>query len=187
VGVQSGKYLDVNAASTADGANVQLWQNTGGNNQKFTFTLTDSNYFRITAVHSGKVLDVTSGSTADGANVQQWTWTGGNNQQWKLVPVSNISNARSSEFVTETKQQPLETTNEMVFYPNPVTEMLTLQLPNGFTNGILKLSDAGGRTLYNQKISERQFLIKTNRLPAGVYFIQINNGSKTISKKFIKK
>ena len=186
-GVQSGKYLDVNAASTADGANVQIWQNTGGNNQKFTFTLTDSNYFRITAVHSGKVLDVASGSTADGANVQQWTWTGGANQQWKLVPVSNTSNARRSEAIAEAQQQPLAPLNDVLLYPNPVTDRLTLQFPNGFINGMFKLCDARGRTLRTQKISESQCVIPTNRLSSGVYFIEINKGSKTITKKFIKK
>jgi hypothetical protein len=187
VGVQSGKYLDVNGASTADGANVQMWQNTGGNNQKFTFTLTDSNYFRITAVHSGKVLEVANGSTTDGANVQQWAWTGSNNQQWRLVPASNTSNARSSETVTEPKQTLIESNDVVLLYPNPAAERLTLQLPDGVINGILTVSDAHGRTIYNQKISGNQSVIPTNKLSAGVYFIQIIKGSKTITKKFIKK
>jgi hypothetical protein len=186
-GVQSGKYLDVNSASTADGANVHIWPNTGGNNQKFTFTLTDSNYFRIAAVHSGKVVEVAGGSVADGANVQQWTWLGGANQQWKLVPVSNTSNARSSETVTEPQQALIESNDVVLLYPNPAAERLTLQFPNDLINGMLKVSDAHGHTIYNQKISGSQSVIPTNKLSAGVYFIQINKGSKTITKKFIKK
>jgi hypothetical protein len=186
VGVQSGKYLDVTSGSTADGANIEIWQNTGGNNQKFTFTLTDSNYFRITAVHSGKVLEVAGGSTADGGNVQQWTWNGAYNKQWKLVPVSNTSNARSGEVVAGPQQQPLTPLNDVLLYPNPVNDLLTLQLPNDLINGMLKLSDAHGRTLYQQKISESQSVIPTNKLTPGMYFIQITRGSKTIMKKFIK-
>jgi len=100
----SGKYLDVTSGSTAYGANIEIWQNNGGNNQKFTFTLIDSNYFRITAVHSGKVLDVASSSTADGGNVLQWSWNGGNNQQWKLVPVSNADVTKKQKTLLNRKR-----------------------------------------------------------------------------------
>jgi endoglucanase len=82
IGVQSGRALDVEAASSADGANISLWDYWGGNNQKWTITATSGGYYRVTAVHSGKVLDVSGISTADGANVHQWGYVGGNNQQW---------------------------------------------------------------------------------------------------------
>jgi hypothetical protein len=183
VGVQSGKYLDVTGGSTADGANIEIWQSTGGNNQKFTFTVTDSNYFRITAVHSGKVLDVANSAIADGANVQQLTWNGGNNQQWKMVPVSN---ARKTESMDEA-QTPVSA-KDLVLYPNPVTDRLVLQLQNGFAGGAtLKLSDLAGRTIYRLKIKGSQYQLSTSKLPAGVYVVEVSNGTKTITGKIIKK
>jgi hypothetical protein len=186
VGVQSAKYLDVASASTADGANVEIWQSTGGNNQKFTFTVTDSNYFRITAVHSGKVLEVAGGSTADGANVQQWTWTGAYNKQWKLVPVSNELAARKAESIGEA-QTPVST-KDVVLYPNPVTNQLVLQLQNGFASGAtLKLSDVSGKMLYRLKIKGNQYKLSTSKLPSGVYLLEVNDGTKTITEKIIKK
>src|SRR5687767_12245209 len=79
----SSKVLDVSGVSTADGANVQQWTDTGGTNQQWRIVDVGSGYYKFVARHSGKVLDVASVSTADGANVQQWTDTGGTNQQWR--------------------------------------------------------------------------------------------------------
>ena len=86
VGVQSGRALDIFNSETNDGAKVELYDNWGGNNQKFTFTPTDSGYFRISPVSSpNSCLDVTNISTAAGANIQQWTYWGGTGQQWGIV------------------------------------------------------------------------------------------------------
>jgi len=81
----SGKCLDVKGLSTADGANVQQWSCTGGNNQRWKLVSMGDGYNELVAKHSGKCLDVAGVSTADGANVYQWHCTGGNNQRWKLV------------------------------------------------------------------------------------------------------
>lgn len=88
----SGKVLDVNAASTADGAKVQQWTS-GGNasssptNQRWLIEDMGGGWCRITAEHSHKVLDVAGSSTAKNAIVQQWTDSIANNQLWKLQQV----------------------------------------------------------------------------------------------------
>jgi hypothetical protein len=70
----SGLMMDVNAASTADGASIIHSEYNGNNNQKFTFThLGDGNY-KILAVHSGKSLDVNGLSLDNGANVIQYPY-----------------------------------------------------------------------------------------------------------------
>ncbi|HEY1216272.1 MAG TPA: RICIN domain-containing protein, partial [Bryobacteraceae bacterium] len=81
----SGKYLDVYQDSTANGATIDQWSDTGYNCQIWTLQATDSGYYRITSVNSGKELDVSGGSTSAGAPVIQWQNNGGNNQQWKPV------------------------------------------------------------------------------------------------------
>ncbi|XYH93542.1 RICIN domain-containing protein [Sorangium sp. So ce1128] len=79
----SGKCLDVNGASTADGAAVQQWTCNGGSNQQWQLQSAGSGYYRVVARHSGKCLDVVRSSTADGAAVQQYACNGGSNQQWE--------------------------------------------------------------------------------------------------------
>ena len=81
----SGKVLDVNGASTANGANVQQWAYGGGTNQQWSIAAVSGGYYQIINRNSGKVLDVDGASTADGANVHQWSYGGGTNQQWSIV------------------------------------------------------------------------------------------------------
>lgn len=81
----SGMNLDVNAASTADGARIQQWAGNGCICQNFKFTHLGNGIYEITADHSGKSLDVSNQSTADGAAVVQWPYWGGANQQFKVV------------------------------------------------------------------------------------------------------
>jgi len=80
----SGKVLDVNGASTADGANLIQWTRTNTNNQQFQFVDAGGGYYKLRARHSGKIVDVLGGSTADGASVVQWSDVGGSNQQFRL-------------------------------------------------------------------------------------------------------
>jgi hypothetical protein len=81
----SGKVLDVSGVSTADGAQLQQWSRTDGNNQQFQFVDSGGGYYRVKARHSGKVLDVYGASTANGANIVQWPDHTGTNQQFRLA------------------------------------------------------------------------------------------------------
>jgi hypothetical protein len=85
----SGKALDVNASSTADGANVQQWADNGQANQQWRFVDVGGGYYKLLNRNSGKALDVAGQSVADGANVQQWADNGQTNQQWRPEQVSS--------------------------------------------------------------------------------------------------
>lgn len=70
----SGLQMDVNAASTTDGASIIHSEYNGNANQQFELThLGDGNY-KILAKHSGKSPDVNGASLANGANVIQHTY-----------------------------------------------------------------------------------------------------------------
>jgi hypothetical protein len=84
----SGKCLDVNASSVADGGVVQQWTCTGGANQQWQVQEVAGGYVQITNGASDRCLDVNASSTADGGVVQQWTCSGGANQQWRVQAVA---------------------------------------------------------------------------------------------------
>lgn len=84
----SGKCLDVNASSTADGGVVQQWTCTGGANQQWQVQAVAGGYVQVTNGASDRCLNVNASSTADGGTVQQWTCTGGTNQQWRVQAVT---------------------------------------------------------------------------------------------------
>lgn len=84
--VHSGKSLDVEAVSTADGARLQQWSPHGRGNQQFRLQPVGS-YYQIVCVHSGKVFDVSGASTADGAQIVQWASHVGANQLFELIRI----------------------------------------------------------------------------------------------------
>lgn len=86
--LNSGQALDVNGASTVNGAGIIQWPQNGGNNQQWIIADDGGGYSKITNRNSGDALDVNSGSAASGAGIIQWPWNGGNNQQWQLTAVS---------------------------------------------------------------------------------------------------
>ena len=81
--------LNVDGSSLSDYANVSLYQNEEGSNQRFEVTYVGGGYYNIFAEHSQKSLDVNGASTASGANLQQYTWNGSNAQLWKFVDAGN--------------------------------------------------------------------------------------------------
>jgi chitinase len=83
--VFSGKCVDVNAASTAGGAQVQQYTCNGTGAQSFQVVDAGSGWYKILNTNSGKAVDVTSASAADGANIQQWTDNGTEAQRFSIV------------------------------------------------------------------------------------------------------
>lgn len=77
--------LDVSGGSSANGANVQLYQSNGTNAQRWRVTHDSKGYVTLTNVGSGKVLDVNGASTENGANVQQYASNGTWAQKWIAV------------------------------------------------------------------------------------------------------
>ena len=80
----SNKVVDIDGGSTADGANVQLFEANGTNAQMFTITKQSNGYYQIKNL-DGKVLDVYGGEKRSGAIVIQWSWNSGANQQWRFI------------------------------------------------------------------------------------------------------
>ena len=85
----SGKVLDVEGSSNADGANVHQWDWFELPNQEWRFEAAGDGAYRIIARHSGKACDVVGASWANGANVQQWPTNGTAAQEWWLQPVGD--------------------------------------------------------------------------------------------------
>ena len=80
----SGLVLDVLNASTATGAQIVQYNNTGGQHQQFRFIDAGSGYYRIQARHSNQVLDVWEWNPDNGATIAQYTDLNGTNQQWQV-------------------------------------------------------------------------------------------------------
>jgi len=89
--LNSGKVLDVNQNSTADGEGVNQFDWNDGENQQWTFIpitpSSDNVSYEIQNVNSGKCLDIDRGSLDAGARLIQYQWHEGLNQKWKITPL----------------------------------------------------------------------------------------------------
>ena len=80
--------LDVARASTANGANVRIWEADNSDSQRWTVSHDSAGYITFTNVKSGKVLEAAGSTAGEGVNVQQWQGSGAWNQKWIAVPDS---------------------------------------------------------------------------------------------------
>lgn len=84
--VNQGFVLDVANGSTANKANVQLYQSNGSAAQRWKVSYDSaSGYYTILNEKSGRSLDVAGAKNVNGANVQQYTSNKSAAQLWEIV------------------------------------------------------------------------------------------------------
>lgn len=105
--VFSGKCVDINAAATAAGANVQQYICNGTGAQSFQVIDAGSGWYKILNTNSGKAIDVTSASTANGANVQQYTDNGTEAQRFTIA-VTDSSDPTAFSIMNENSSKCLD-------------------------------------------------------------------------------
>ncbi|MEU8886989.1 RICIN domain-containing protein [Streptomyces sp. NPDC048442] len=88
VSVRSGKVLDVDAFSTADGTRIQQWTNQNTANQQWKLKPTGDGYYELVNRNSGKVLGIAGNSTAQAAAAEQQTDSSATSQEWRIDDVS---------------------------------------------------------------------------------------------------
>ncbi|CAM5625801.1 RICIN domain-containing protein [Streptomyces tanashiensis] len=99
VSVRSGKVLDVNAFSTADGTRIQQWTDQNTANQQWRLRPAGDGYYELVNRNSGKVLGIAGGSTAQAAAAEQQTDSSSTSQEWR------IDEASGSDAVTFTSRR----------------------------------------------------------------------------------
>ncbi|MEQ4305824.1 RICIN domain-containing protein [Plantactinospora sp. B6F1] len=90
VGVQSGRCLEIGGSSTTNGTQAQLWDCTGGTNQRWTYTAG-----RQLIVYGNKCLDASGQGTTNGTLAIIWDCNGQTNQQWNVGSNGTITGVQS--------------------------------------------------------------------------------------------
>src|SRR6478609_1816447 len=81
--------LDVLNNSSAEGTNVEQYQDNGNDAQRWIITLQADGYYKLTHKGTNMVLDVDNGSDQKGANVRQWTDNNSDAQRWQIEAMSD--------------------------------------------------------------------------------------------------
>ncbi|WP_031072915.1 RICIN domain-containing protein [Streptomyces sp. NRRL WC-3742] len=107
VSVRSGKVLDVNAFSGADGTRIQQWTDQNTANQQWRLKSTGDGYYELVNRNSGKVLGIVGDATNQGAVTEQQTDRSAPSQQWRI---SDVSGADAVTFTSRRSGQVLDVT-----------------------------------------------------------------------------
>ena len=78
----------------------------------------------------------------------------------------------------------IENSNYFTVFPNPATNELNIDAELSFINNQLKIYSISGRLENNYLIKGKK--INISNLSKGVYFIEINDGTKLYYSKFVK-
>jgi hypothetical protein len=89
-GVGSGRCVDINNSTTANGTQAQLWDCNGGANQRWTYTAS-----KQLMVYGNKCLDASGQGTSNGTPTVIWDCNGQANQQWNLNSDGTITGVQS--------------------------------------------------------------------------------------------
>ena len=76
--------LNVAGGSKSDAADIEQYEYSEWDSQKWQFVEVEDGYYKIVNKNSGRVLDINGLSTASGAACIQYTYNGGWNQMWCL-------------------------------------------------------------------------------------------------------
>ncbi|MGK4567150.1 T9SS type A sorting domain-containing protein [Flavobacterium sp. 3HN19-14] len=76
-------------------------------------------------------------------------------------------------------------------WPNPASSTLNVTVSDASYNWHVNVVDVQGRILSSQNITSynvnnKTFSVDVSQLPAGVYMLNMDNGSEKISKKFVR-
>ena len=124
----------------------------------------------------------------------------GGSASYSVGQIVYKTNSGSLGSVSQGVQQPYEISIVSVFeevdrislvlssYPNPTTNSLTLKVGNyNFENLNYQLYDSNGRMLVESKIYRSETVLSMETLPAGSYFLKVNNGPMEVKTlKIIK-
>lgn len=76
-------------------------------------------------------------------------------------------------------------TINMVMYPNPATDQLSIDLSAGL-EGQLSIVDLSGREVYNTSFNKNHLELNIASLKRGAYLLRITSGDRHLSKQFYK-
>ncbi|WP_255452838.1 endonuclease [Aquimarina sp. RZ0] len=103
-------------------------------------------------------------------------------QEIKDFCIGSVSRSFSQHTINDNAR----TAFDFSFFPNPVKDRITIKMSQTTTddNNSIRVFNHLGQVIYDGKVTKEFILF--GELPAGLYYISINNRKNTVLKKFIK-
>lgn len=156
-------------------------------NKKFTFTIA---LFSCALLSSGQTAVASAGGNATGS---------GGNVSFSVGQIVYTTNNGTTGTVAQGVQQPFEIQTvlgvnnfyinlQMMVYPNPATNALSLEIKEYNLNELkYELVDLNGRSIANNKIVTETTILQLDAYPAAIYLLNIKQNNQLIKTfKIIK-
>lgn len=75
---------------------------------------------------------------------------------------------------------------EVKVYPNPFTEEIFIAVSFLDEHTQLQMFDINGKVILSEKVTSGKHIIQTNSIENGIYFLRVENGNGTTTKKIVK-
>lgn len=143
--------LDVSYGATANGTNVQIYQNTYCDAQLFKFVKnSDGTYtIRTKVSQDSSCVEVASAATSSGANVQEWKVNGATCQNWYVEEVSQSATASPSPSPSTASSATPSTSSS-------VTVTTTVNSWDGGYTASIDLTNKGSSTVENWSLKVKK-------------------------------
>ena len=167
------------------------WANDGSsNNQQITIDVGDtiiwtwgSGTHNLRATSGTESFD--SGYFTGAGNTFTYTF----NQVGSTDYVCDPHEGNMNGTVTVTSTAGISENNLLSFemYPNPVSDLLSIQLPTGTEKAEVSVFDYTGRLVSSKTISSNDTAIDVQKISKGIYMIRVATNTKIGVQRFIKK
>lgn len=118
-----------------------------------------------------------------GAQQQSFTPTQ-NGSYAVIITQSGCADTSACYNITNVGIQSLDQ-NEVSFFPNPVSDQLTIEFQN-IEPTIIKIMSIDGRLILEKNEQSQKVILDLTELSTGVYVIKLEQNSRQINKQFIK-
>ncbi len=177
---QSGKCLRV-----VSGDIQQYTCTTGWWSEQFDI-ITQGSYYQVRNRETGNCLQVANSSTTNGADIVEAACN--NSLLSQLFSFSSVGNAsaRSAESILVSPSSSDIKEVDFSIYPNPVTSVLSLNLPEEFANGEAHIVDLTGKEILRAAPTQKNQSLDVSSLKPGTYLFVIKNNARSRTIKFLK-
>lgn len=101
-----------------------------------------------------------------------------------VLYIDNISFGEAYVGMFETAKEQ----NSIRLYPNPASDMVTIDIPANDVSGDIIITDITGKIVLQQPVQTAQQQLSLSEIPAGLYFVQLTAGGySNIQKLLIRK
>ena len=184
-------FTMISFALTAQTTHNLDWANDGSsNNQQITIDVGDtiiwtwgSGTHNLRATSGTELFD--SGYFTGAGNTFTHTFNQAGSTDYVCDPHAGNMNGT----VTVTSTAGISENNLLSFemYPNPVSDLLNIQLPSGTEKAEVSVFDYTGRLVSSKTISSNDTAIDVQKISKGIYMIRVATNTKIGVQRFIKK